>query len=96
MQEGDEFVAHTKSAKKRNRQSNSRRLRSRRRKAAVKKSVRAYTDAVSARQADQAGAHLKEVYKRLDQAAAKGTLHKKAVARKKSRLARRLGKQTAT
>ena len=85
-------MAHTKSARKRLRQSADRRLSNRRRKAAVKNTVRAYEDALSARQGDQAAAELKQVYKRLDKAAAKGTLHKNTVARKKSRLAKRLGK----
>ena len=89
---GDEFVAHTKSAKKRNRQSNSRRLRSRRRKAAVKASIRELGDAASAGQADQAADALKKVYKRLDVAAAKGSMHKRAASRKKSRLAKRLSR----
>ena len=85
-------MAHTKSARKRLLQSAKRRLSNRRRKTAVKKTVRAYEDALSARQGDQAAAELKQVYKRLDKAAAKGTIHKNTVARKKSRLAKRLGK----
>ena len=85
-------MAHTKSAQKRLRQSAKRRLSNRRRKTAVKNTVRAYEDALSSGQGDQAATELKQVYKRLDKAAAKGTLHKNTVSRKKSRLAKRLGK----
>ena len=41
---------------------------------------------------DQAAQLLKTVYQKLDKIAAKGTVHKNAAARKKSRLARRLAK----
>lgn len=85
-------MAHTKSPKKRNRQSIKRRLRNRRRKAAVKGSIRELSDAASAGQADQAADALKKVYKRLDTSAAKGTMHKRAASRKKSRLAKRLSR----
>lgn len=88
-------MAHPKSAQKRARQSIKSRQRNRRRKAGVKKVVRAYEEALSAEQPDQAAGVLKQVYQRLDKAAAKGTMHKKTVARKKSRLAKRLKKQAA-
>ena len=88
-------MAHPKSAKKRARQSIKHRQSNRRQKAGVKKVVRAYEEALSADQPDQAAGVLKQVYQRLDTAAAKGTLHKKTVARKKSRLARRLKKPAA-
>ena len=85
-------MAHTKSAKKRNRQSIKRRLRNRRRKATVKASIRELSDAASAGQADQAADALKKVYSGLDASAAKGTMHKRAASRKKSRLAKRLSR----
>ena len=85
-------MAHSSSAKKRIRQNEKRRLINRWRKSAVKESIRAFDDAVSDGKTDEAATHLKEVYKRLDKTAAKGTIHKKAAARKKSRLAKRLVK----
>ncbi len=87
-------MAHSKSAKKRILQNTKRRLANRRRKAVVKDGVRTFTEAVSAGQTDRAGELLKEVYRQLDKTTAKGTIHKNAAARKKSRLARRLGKPT--
>ena len=83
-------MAHSKSAKKRVRQNLKRRLANRRRKDAVKASVRALDEAVQAGEAKKAADQLKDVYKRLDKTAAKRTLHKRAAARKKSRLARRV------
>ncbi|MHC4717232.1 MAG: 30S ribosomal protein S20 [Planctomycetota bacterium] len=83
-------MAHSKSSKKRIRQNEKRRLRNRRRKAQVKESVRGYEEALAAGKADQAADELKKVYRQLDRVAAKGTMHKKTAARKKSRLAKRL------
>ena len=88
-------MAHSSSAKKRIRQSNKRRLRNRWRKSAAKESIRAFDEAVAAGKTDEAATQLKEVYKRLDKTAAKGTIHKKAAARKKSRLAKLLEKIAA-
>ena len=83
-------MAHSNSAKKRIRQNEKRRLRNRRRKAEVKQSVREYEQALVSGQADQAADKLKNVYRNLDQIAAKGTIHKKTASRRKSRLAKRL------
>ncbi len=85
-------MAHSSSAKKRIRQNIKHRLHNRWRKSAVKESIHAFEGALAGGQGDQAAEHLKEVYKRLDKTAAKGTIHKKAAARKKSRLAKRLNK----
>ena len=89
-------MAHAKSAKKRTRQNAERRLANRRRKAGVKKSIRAFEEAAAAGQADQAAGRLKEAYKLLDRTATKGTMHKNAAARRKSRLAKRLNKLAGT
>ena len=83
-------MAHSKTAKKRIRQNAKRRSRNRRRKEIVKASVRALDEAVGAGDAEKALEQLKDAYKRLDKTAAKGTLHKRAAARKKSRLAKRV------
>ena len=85
-------MAHTLSAKKRIRQNASHRARNRWRKDRIRQAVRAFNDALIHHDAEQAAERLKEVYKQLDQVAAKGTIHKKAAARKKSRLAKQLAK----
>lgn len=87
-------MAHSLSATKRIRQNQTRHKRNRARKSAVKSEIRKFTDAVKARDLDKAKAELSAVYKKLDQTAAKGTFHKQAAARKKSRLARQLNKLT--
>ncbi|MHC4063617.1 MAG: 30S ribosomal protein S20 [Planctomycetota bacterium] len=88
-------MANSLSAEKRIRQNVARRARNRARKGVVKTQIRKFTDAVRARDVDQAQAEFRGVVKKLDQTAAKGTLHKNTVARKKSRLAKQLNKLTA-
>ena len=88
-------MAHSNSATKRIRQDEKRRLRHRWRKSAVKSSVRAFDEAVTAGTTDEAATQLRKAYKRLDKIAAKGTIHKKTAARKKSRLAKQLVKASA-
>jgi small subunit ribosomal protein S20 len=88
-------VANLLSAKKRIRQNEVRRMRNRQRKSNVRTHVRKFTDAVHAGDLDQAREALRVVSKLLDQTAAKGTIHRNAASRKKSRLARRLNKAQA-
>jgi small subunit ribosomal protein S20 len=83
-------VAHTLSAKKRIRQNLKRRGRNRWRKAQIRDVVKAYGEALRKGDRDEAAERLRAVYKKLDQVAAKGTIHKNAAARRKSRLAKRL------
>ena len=83
-------MAHSLSAKKRIRQNAKRRARNRWRKDQIKQAVREFNDALRRGDKDQAAQQLRVVYKKLDQVAAKGTIHKNAAARKKSRLAKRL------
>ena len=85
-------MAHSLSAKKRIRQNTVRGERNRAHKGAVKTQIRKFADAVRARDLDQAREELRAAVKKLDQTAAKGSLHKRAVSRKKSRLARQLNK----
>ena len=80
----------SKSAEKRLRQSEKSRLRNRRRRNLVKADVRSFEAALAAGDMDQAQQQLRQVCKRLDQVAAKGTIHKNTAARGKSRLSRRL------
>ena len=68
-----------------------RRARNRWRKAQVKDAVREYKEAVQEGDKSKADEMLKVVYKRLDMVAAKGTIHKKTAARRKSRLTKLLG-----
>jgi small subunit ribosomal protein S20 len=83
-------VANSLSAKKRIRQNVKSRGRNRWRKLQIKEAVREFDDALLAGDTDKAAEQLKIAYKRLDKVAAKGTIHKNAAARRKSRLAKRL------
>ena len=83
-------MANSLSAKKRIRQNEKRRLLNRRRKESVRRAVREFTDAIEAGDASAAGEALKTAYKRIDQTAAKNTIHKNTAARHKSKLAKDL------
>ena len=80
-------MAHTKSAKKRMRQNVKRRSQNRATKSMLRTLVKKVRQAVEAGDTAAANSQLDVVAKRLDQAAAKGVIHKNAVARTKSRLA---------
>ena len=83
-------MASTLSSKKRIRQNVKQRARNRWRKAQVKDAVREYKEAIQEGDRDKADEKLKTVYKRLDKIASKGTIHKNAAARHKSRLTKLL------
>jgi len=83
-------MATSPSAKKRIRQNERDRVRNRARKSAVKTQVRKFLDAVHGGDVTQATELYRCVTKNLDQIAAKGVLHRNTVARRKSRLAKRL------
>ena len=83
-------MANLPSAEKRNRQSEKNRVRNRARKAAVKTETRKLLTALHDGKLQEAKEQFRAVTKKLDQVAAKRTLHKNTVARRKSRLARRL------
>ena len=83
-------MAQMLSAKKRIRQNLKRRARNRWRKTQIKDAVKAYAEALHKGDRTEAAERLRVVYKKLDQVAAKGTIHKNAAARRKSRLAKRL------
>ena len=83
-------MANTSSAKKRIRQNVKQRARNRWRKELVKDAVRQYNQAIQDGNKDKAAEDLQAVYKQLDKIAAKGTIHKRAASRRKSRLAKRL------
>ncbi len=85
-------MANFLSSKKRVKQNDASRLRNRANKSEIKTQVRKFTDALRARDAEKATAELCATYKRIDQVAAKGTMHRNAASRRKSRLAHRLNK----
>ncbi len=75
-----------RSAIKRHKQSEVRRLRNRSAKSAVRTSAKKYTEAVHAGDAENASVLLRELSSKLDSAARKGILSKNSAARKKSRM----------
>ncbi len=85
-------MAHSLSAKKRIRQNVKRRARNRWRKDQVKQAVKTFDEAVRQGDKPKATDALNVCFKQLDQVAAKGTIHKNAASRRKSRLAKRLNK----
>ena len=56
----------------------------------LKSLVRGFENLLQAKKADEAKAHLRDLFSRIDNRASKGVLHKNAAARKKARLAKRL------
>lgn len=80
-------MPNTPSAKKRLRQNVVRRARNRAVKSAVKTQVRKVRDLVTAGKADEGQQEMRLAAKRLDQAVAKGVIHRNTAARTKSRLA---------
>lgn len=89
-------MATTASAKKRIKQNERNRERNRARKSIVKTHTRRFVDAIQKGDLTAAKEAFVVVQTTLDQVAAKGTLHKNTVARRKSRLARRLNDAVAT
>jgi small subunit ribosomal protein S20 len=79
-------VANTKSAVKRIRQNERRRLRNR----TVRSRLRTLVKAARATEGPTAPSTILEAIRALDKAASKGVLHRNTAARKKSALARRL------
>ena len=88
-------MANLASAKKRIKQNERNRIRNRARKNKIKTDTRRFQDAVHDGNLDAAKELLVQVTKKIDQTAAKGTLHKNTAARKKSRLARHLNAAVA-
>jgi small subunit ribosomal protein S20 len=82
-------VANIKSQIKRNRQNEKARARNKAVRSELKTRVRSAVTAAEGG-ADDAGAKASDAAKRLDQAAAKGVIHKNEAARRKARLAKRV------
>jgi small subunit ribosomal protein S20 len=83
-------MANIKSAVKRIRQSEKRRLRNAAVRSSVRTSVKGARAAIEGGQADQARATLVRTIQTLDKAVTKGVIHRNTAARKKSRLTRQL------
>lgn len=77
-----------KSAEKRNRQSEKRRLQNKSEKTAIRSSAKKVLMAAEGKDKAAADAALKDMIKRIDTAARKGVVKKNAAARKKSRMQR--------
>ena len=83
------------SAAKRVKQNERNRERNRARKRELKTKTRRLLDAIHDGKVDQAKTILTKITKKLDQNAAKGTLHRNTAARRKSRLAKRVNAAAA-
>jgi len=79
-------MAHSLSAKKRIRQNERHRAVNRWRKRKVRNLMRQYRETILHGSVEQAQEELRQLFKALDQIAAKGTIHKNTAARYKSRL----------
>ena len=83
-------MAHSLSAKKRVRQNLKARARNRARKEVIKDQTKAFTAAAGSGDLAKAETELRQLTRRLDKVAAKGTIHKNTAARRRSRLTKRL------
>ena len=82
-------MANSLSAKKRIRQNAKQRLRNRAVKSSVKTQIKKFVEATrNVSDVDQVEKELRLAQKKIDQAAAKGIMHKNTASRKKSQLAR--------
>jgi small subunit ribosomal protein S20 len=83
-------VANTKSALKRMRQNEKRRLRNRAVRSRVRTAVKTARTALTTPGATDAGVSVVEAIRALDKAVTKGVIHRNTASRKKSSLARQL------
>lgn len=83
-------MANIKSQIKRNRQNEVRRQRNKSVRSTLRTRIKRYLNAAESGDSDTARQELSGVSKALDQAAAKGVIHKNKAANQKSRLARKL------
>jgi len=83
-------VAHSLSAKQRIRQNAKHRARNRARKNQIRLAVRAFDETIRSGDAGQSADALKAAIKKVDQIAAKGTIHKNTASRKKSKLQKKM------
>mgnify|MGYP001010784792 CR=1 FL=1 len=88
-------LANTKSAKKRIRIAEKRRLRNKSFKSAMKTKIKKFEAALETGNTEEIKAKFMEAYKFIDKVASKGIIHKNAAARRKSRLHKKLNKMLA-
>ena len=88
-------MANIKSQIKRNKTNEKRRLRNKAARSEIKTRVKVAVDAAAATPEEAADA-LRTAIKRIDKAAAKGIIHKNQAANRKSRLMRRIARQTSS
>lgn len=85
-------MANHKSAEKRNRQSQARRLRNRMNKTRMKTELRKVNEAIVAGSEEEAKAALQQAVSVIAKTASKGTIHKKTASRSISRLTKRVNR----
>lgn len=83
-------MAHSLSAKKRVRQNIKHRARNRARKTDLRDQVKTFAAAITKGDVAAAETQLRKVTQKLDRVAVKGTIHKNAASRKRSRLTKKL------
>ena len=83
-------MANHKSAEKRNRQAQARRLRNRINRSKMKTVVRSLNEAIASGSVEEAKAALESAVPVIAKTASKGTIHKKNASRKISRLTKRV------
>jgi small subunit ribosomal protein S20 len=88
-------VANHKSAEKRNRQSQVRRIRNRANRTRMRNAIKAVDAAIDAGSQEDAHVALKTALPVIAKTATKGTIHKKNASRKISRLTKRVNKMQA-
>ncbi len=88
-------MANHKSAEKRNRQSQVRRVRNRANRTRMRNAVKAVDSAIEAGAQEDAQTALKVAVPIIAKTASKGTIHKKNASRKVSRLTKRVNKMMA-
>jgi small subunit ribosomal protein S20 len=88
-------VANHKSAEKRNRQAQVRRMRNRINKTRIKSAIRKVNEAIAGGSAEEAKVALQEAIPVIAKTASKGTIHKRTSSRKISRLTKRVNKLQA-
>ena len=86
-------MAHSRSAKKRVRQNEKRRLRNRMAKGTMRTSIKRLRKLVEGNQLDEAVSYYPKVVHEIDTTAKKGTIHVRTASRYKSRLAKLIRKQ---
>lgn len=88
-------MANHKSAEKRNRQAQVRRLRNRANRSKMKTAIKSLNEAIESGNAEQAKTALAATVPVIAKTASKGTIHKKNASRKISRLTKRVNQMEA-